>query len=91
MTQQEKDQLLQEQREIVLKSEAQLSSTDYIASKIAEGVATKEEYADKLAQRQQWRNDINNAKERIREIEAEEVKVEESHDETVFEETAANE
>lgn len=82
MTQQEKDALMQEQREIILKSEAQLSSTDYIASKIAEGVAAKEEYADKLAQRQQWRKDINDAEERIREIEAEEVEVEESHGDT---------
>ena len=78
MTQNEKDALIQEQREIILKSEAQLSSTDYIASKIAEGVATKEEYADKLAQRQQWRKDINDAKERIVELEATEIEVEES-------------
>lgn len=78
MTQQEKDALIQEQREIILKSEAQLSSTDYIASKIAEGVATKEEYADKLAQRQQWRKDINDANERIAELKSVEVEVEES-------------
>ena len=36
-----------------------LNSTDYIAAKIAEGVATKEEYADQLAQRQSWRDEIN--------------------------------
>lgn len=79
MTQNEKDALIQEQREIILKSEAQLSSTDYIAAKIAEGVATKTEYKDKLAQRQQWRKDINDANERIAEIEAVEVEIEESH------------
>ncbi len=36
-----------------------LVETDYIAVKIAEGVATKEEYADVLAQRQAWREEIN--------------------------------
>ena len=37
-----------------------LSDTDYIACKIAEGAATKEEYAEILAQRQAWREEINN-------------------------------
>lgn len=36
-----------------------LAETDYIAAKIAEGAATKEEYADVLAQRQAWRDEIN--------------------------------
>lgn len=36
-----------------------LADTDYIAAKIAEGAATKEEYADVLAQRQAWRDEIN--------------------------------
>ncbi len=36
-----------------------LSDTDYIACKIAEGVATTEEYADMIQQRQIWRNEIN--------------------------------
>lgn len=78
MTQQEKDQLLQEQREVVLNRESLLSSTDYIAAKIAEGVATKTEYKDKLALRQQWRKDINDANQRIAELEATEIEVEES-------------
>lgn len=38
---------------------AKLSATDYIAAKIAEGAATREEYADKLSERQSWRNEIN--------------------------------
>jgi hypothetical protein len=41
---------------IVLKKE--LAETDYIAAKIAEGSATVEEYADKIAQRQAWRQEI---------------------------------
>lgn len=36
-----------------------LSETDYIVIKIAEGEATKEEYAEVLAQRKAWRNEIN--------------------------------
>ena len=36
-----------------------LSATDYIAAKIAEGAATKEEYAEKLAERAEWRTKIN--------------------------------
>ena len=36
-----------------------LSETDYIVLKIAEGSATKKEYAEKIALRQQWRTEIN--------------------------------
>ena len=38
---------------------AKLTATDYIAAKIAEGAATREEYADKLAERAAWRARIN--------------------------------
>lgn len=37
----------------------QLAETDYIASKIAEGSATAKDYADKIAERQEWRAEIN--------------------------------
>lgn len=36
-----------------------LTDTDYVACKIAEGAATREEYADMIAQRQAWRDEIN--------------------------------
>ena len=36
-----------------------LADTDYIACKIAEGAATKEEYIDLLRQREAWRKEIN--------------------------------
>jgi hypothetical protein len=36
-----------------------LADTDYISAKIAEGSATKSEYADAIAQRQAWRHEIN--------------------------------
>ncbi len=38
---------------------AKLDETDYIAAKLAEGAATREEYADVLARRQAWRDEIN--------------------------------
>lgn len=59
------------QESIVLDREGKLSSTDYIAAKIAEGMATKTEYANKITQRQVWRDDINAANaeiERLRKI-----------------------
>jgi hypothetical protein len=36
-----------------------LSETDYIIIKIAEGSSTKEEYADIIKQRQEWRKELN--------------------------------
>lgn len=40
-----------------------LAATDYIASKLAEGAATKEEYATQLAERAEWRTKINELEE----------------------------
>ena len=62
--------MLNEQYTIILDREAKLTSTDYIAAKIAEGKATKTEYSAKIAERQQWRNDINAAQEEIARLEA---------------------
>ena len=58
------------QDSIILDREGKLSSTDYIAAKIAEGKATKTEYADKIADRQQWRDDINAANAEIERLKA---------------------
>lgn len=38
---------------------SKLAATDYIAAKIAEGAATREEYAEELAERAAWRARIN--------------------------------
>lgn len=70
MTKAEIIELINEQNTIVLDREAKLTSTDYIAAKIAEGKATKSEYAEKIAERQAWRDDINEAKEEIARLEA---------------------
>lgn len=58
------------QQTIILDCEGKLTATDYIAAKIAEGKATKEEYAEKITLRQTWRDDINAAKEEIARLEA---------------------
>ena len=42
---------------------AKLDATDYISNKIAEGAATKEEYAEQIAQRAAWRARINELEE----------------------------
>lgn len=70
MTQAEINEAINAQESIVLDREARLTSTDYIAAKIAEGKATKTEYADKIAQRQQWRDDINAANAEIERLKA---------------------
>lgn len=61
MTQAEINEAINAQESIILDREGKLTSTDYIAAKIAEGKATKTEYADKIAERQTWRDDINAA------------------------------
>ena len=74
------DALINEQQTIILDREGKLTSTDYIAAKIAEGKATKTEYADKIAERQQWRDDINAANAEIERLEAIEPDPEEKPD-----------
>ena len=58
------------QESTILDREARLTATDYIAAKIAEGKATKAEYAEKIAERQQWRDDINAANAEIERLRA---------------------
>ena len=70
MTQAEINEAINTQESIVLDREARLTATDYIAAKIAEGKATKTEYADKIEQRQTWRDDINAANAEIERLKA---------------------
>ena len=70
MKQEEINEAINAQESVILDREAKLSSTDYIAAKIAEGKATKTEYADKIAQRQTWRDDINAANAEIERLKA---------------------
>ena len=70
MTRDEINMLINQQETIILDRQAQLSASDYIDNKIVEGAATKEHYADRIAQRQQWRDDINAAQAEIKRLEA---------------------
>ena len=70
MTQTEINEAINAQESVILDREAKLTATDYIAAKIAEGKATKTEYAAKIAERQQWRDDINAAQDEIERLKA---------------------
>lgn len=70
MTQAEIIEAINAQDTIILDREAKLTATDYIAAKIAEGKATKTEYAAKITERQQWRDDINAAQTEIERLRA---------------------
>ena len=70
MKQSEIIEAINAQQSIILDREGKLSSTDYIAAKLAEGKATKTEYADKIAERQIWRDDINAAQAEIERLKA---------------------
>ena len=78
MKKQEIIEAINAQQTIILDREAKLTSTDYIAAKIAEGKATKTEYKDKIDERQTWRDDINAAKAEIERLEALEPEPEEN-------------
>ena len=69
MTQQEKDERIQELREIIAASESKLRSKDYVGTKIAMGVATREDYADVIRQTEEWRTAINAAQEEMARVE----------------------
>lgn len=70
MKQEEINEAINAQESIILDREARLTATDYIAAKIAEGKATQKEYAGKIAERQQWRDDINEAQDAIKALDA---------------------
>ena len=70
MTQAEINEAINAQQSIILDREARLTTTDYIAAKIAEGKATRTEYAATITQRQTWRDDINAANAEIERLKA---------------------
>lgn len=55
----EEEKATEEKETKIAELKKKLSDTDYVAAKIAEGAATREEYADVLAQREEWRKEIN--------------------------------
>lgn len=70
MTQEDIRLALEEQKGIILENKAYLTSTDYISAKIADGAATRDEYAEQLTEREGARERIRKAEHRIIELEA---------------------
>jgi hypothetical protein len=54
----DEEKTAEENAQKVVDLKRKLAETDYVAAKIAEGSATKSEYADVIAQRQAWRHEI---------------------------------
>lgn len=77
MTREERQALINEQWNRLHEAEGKLKGSDYIASKIAEGKATAEEYAEQIALRQSWRDEINAAADEIDRLESIELEDEE--------------
>lgn len=50
----------------IINLKSQLTETDYVVIKIAEGVATEKEYADVLKDRAEWRKRINALEEELK-------------------------
>ena len=65
MTRQEIEERKNALASVILDREAKLKEHDYVSSKIADGRATAEEYADVIAQKTVWAEDINNAEAEI--------------------------
>lgn len=70
MTQEDIRLALEEQKGIILENKAYLTSTDYISAKIADGAATRDEYAEQLDNREAARERIRKAEQLILELEA---------------------
>lgn len=71
MTRQEIEDRRNVLHSLVRDREAKLKETDYVAAKIAEGAATKEEYAAVLSRRRTWRGEINDAEAGVAALDAE--------------------
>lgn len=59
LTERKKAASVQSTENKIANLKANLQETDYVAAKIAEGAATREEYSDILEQRATWRQEIN--------------------------------
>ena len=64
---------------VVLDREAKLKEHDYVSAKIADGRATADEYADVIAQKNKWAEEVNAARAEIAELDAMEPEEEIEH------------
>ena len=61
MTRQEIEDKKNALASVILDREAKLKEHDYVSAKIADGRATAEEYADIIAQKTVWAEEVNEA------------------------------
>lgn len=79
MTRQEIEDRKNALASVILDREAKLKEHDYVSAKIADGRATAEEYADVIAQKTVWAEEVNAARAEIAELEAVEPEEEVEH------------
>ena len=61
MTRQEIEDIKNRLASLILDREAKLKEHDYVSAKIADGRATAEEYADVIASKNRWAEEVNEA------------------------------
>lgn len=70
MTRQEIEERKNALASLILDREAKLKEHDYVSAKIADGRASAEEYADVIAQKTKWAEEVAAAREEIRRLSA---------------------
>ena len=70
MTRQEIEERKNALASLILDREAKLKEHDYVSAKIADGRASAEEYADVIAQKTKWAEEVAVAREEMRRLSA---------------------
>ena len=70
MTRQEIEERKNALASLILDREAKLKEHDYVSAKIADGRASAEEYADVIAQKTKWAEEVAAAREEMRRLSA---------------------
>ena len=70
MTRQEIEERKNALASLILDREAKLKEHDYVSAKIADGRASAEEYADVIAQKTKWANEVAAAREEMNRLSA---------------------
>ena len=68
MTRQEIEERKNALASLILDREAKLKEHDYVSAKIADGRASAEEYADVIAQKTKWAEEVAAAREEMRRL-----------------------
>ena len=70
MTRQEIEERKNALASLILDREAKLKEHDYVSAKIADGRASAEEYADVIAQKAKWAEEVASAREEMSRLSA---------------------